>query len=155
MQRGIGAEVAFHFNVADRHDHALRLLRKAVKSGARCQVLAPEGDLVALDHGLWVRFTDEFLAHSVETDPRSVRDRSPLHLGSGAPEGVSVRVVLDGGDPAALVTGAQRVIEIVGREEKDRERARHRWRAYRQLGIEPLRHDFATRQAVSTDGTLE
>ncbi|MDV7391777.1 DNA polymerase III subunit chi, partial [Arthrospira platensis SPKY1] len=83
------------------------------------------------------------------------RSRSPLHLGPGAPEGVSVRVVLDGGDPAALVTDAQRVIEIVGRDEMDRERARHRWRAYRQLGIEPLRHDLALKRLVQADGTAD
>jgi len=34
---------------------------------------------------------------------------------------------------------------VVATDEADRERARLRWRHYRQQGIEPVRHDLAAR----------
>ena len=137
------AEVAFHFNVADRLDYAARLLRKASAQGASCQVLATPDDLRSLDEQLWVRFADEFLAHSVDDDPPAVRQHSPIHLGQNALADRTVRVVLDGGEPARLMSGVHRVIEIVGSDNADRERGRQRWRSYRQLGIEPQQHDLA------------
>lgn len=143
MQASSTAEVAFHFNVPDRVDYTARLLRKAWGQGARCQVLAADEELAQIDDSLWLRFPGEFLAHSVDADPEAVRRRSPLHLGRLASAGVSVRIILDGGDPGELLHGVRRVIEVVGADEADRERARHRWRAYRQLGIEPQRHDLS------------
>jgi len=138
-------QVAFHFNAADKIDYTCRLLRKAYLRGSRCQVLAPAEDLQALDAALWTRVAGEFLAHSTDTDPEPVRRRSPLHLGAAAPAGVTVLVMLGEGDLPPAEQGLERVIEVVSTEEADRERARLRWRRYRQQGIEPIRHDLAAR----------
>lgn len=137
------AEVAFHFNAQDKIEYACRLLRKAYLKGSLCQVLAPDEDLQALDAALWTRAAGDFLAHSTDADPLTVRQRSSLHLGRSAPPGINVLVTLGGGDLPAAAQGLERIIEVVGADEADRERARLRWRQYRQQGIEPQHHDLA------------
>ncbi|MEZ5644306.1 MAG: DNA polymerase III subunit chi [Burkholderiaceae bacterium] len=138
-------QVTFHFNVADRVEHALRLLRKVQRSGARCQVVAFEDELQALDAVLWTRENGDFWPHSLDDDPEPVRRRSPLHLGANAVGHVQVLVNL-GRDLMPEPDAAwERVVDVVGMDPSDRSRARERWRHYRGLGIEPESHDFAPR----------
>lgn len=141
---GSGVQVAFHLNAADKTDYSCRLLRKAYLKGTRCQVLGPEDDLRALDAALWVRGAGEFLAHSTDDDPPAVRQRSLLHLGRLAPEGLRVLVILGETDAPGDMVDVDRVIEVVSTLESDKERARLRWKRYRQQGIEPARHDVSS-----------
>ena len=140
---GAMTEVAFHFNAADKLEYTCRLLRKAYLKGSRCQVLGSDSDLQVLDAALWTRSTGDFLAHSTDLDPESVRHRSMLHLGRRAPSGKRVLVIM--GEDDLPVDGGEvdRIIEVVSMDEVDRERARVRWKRYRQRGIEPVRHDVS------------
>jgi DNA polymerase-3 subunit chi len=75
-----------------------------------------------------------------------VLQRSPVQLYSELPEN------LVGSESAVLLNLSTslppgyarfgRVIEVVTQDEDDRFEARERWRAYKQSGIEPVRHDL-------------
>ncbi|MCU0957979.1 MAG: DNA polymerase III subunit chi [Hydrogenophaga sp.] len=138
------AQVAFHINASDKIEYTCRLLRKAYLKGSRCQVLASQDDLQALDAALWVRAAGEFLAHSTDGDALAVRERSLLHLGRLAPSGLRVLVILGDDEPPLDMGDVERVIEVVSTQEADKARARLRWKAYRLRGIEPVRHDLAS-----------
>ncbi len=135
--------MAFHVNVPDKVSYACRLLRKAYLKGSRCRVVGRQEDLLALDSALWTRAPGEFLAHSTDTDPPSVRERSSIHLGYDTASAVDVLVLLGGADAPADTAQVERVIEVVSADELDREQARARWKRYRQQGIEPTLHDLA------------
>jgi DNA polymerase III subunit chi len=139
-------EVAFHFNAPDKQSYACRLLRKGYLKGARLVVRTDAQALSALDTALWTFAQGEFIPHGCEGDPLMVLQRSPVQLYSELPEG------LKGSESAVLVNLSTslppgyarfgRVIEVVTQDEDDRLQARERWRAYKQSGIEPVRHDL-------------
>ena len=58
-------EIAFHVNVPDRLAYACRLLRKAVRQGARVAVTAPPATLRGLDRALWTFEPTEFVPHAL------------------------------------------------------------------------------------------
>lgn len=136
-------EVAFHFNAPDKRGYACRLLRKAYLRGARVLVLVDEAEMAALDAALWTMAAGEFIPHSGPADPPHVQARSAIHIASEAlaPNGATVLVNLRAGMPEGHDRFA-RVIEVVTGDEQDRLSARHRWKSYKALGIEPQRHDL-------------
>lgn len=139
-------EVAFHFNAPDQQAYACRLLRKGYLKGARLVVRAEAHALAALDVALWTFASGEFIPHAREGDAPSVLQRSPVQLYSQLPDVVDdaascVLVNLCASVPPGFERFA-RVIEVVTFDEHDRLQARERWRAYKQRGIEPVRHDL-------------
>lgn len=139
-------EVAFHFNAPDKQAYACRLLRKGYLKGARLVVRADAQALDALDTALWTFAVREFIPHGRAGDPQSVLDHSRVQLYSQLPEalehaGSAVLVNLST-DMAPGYERFARVIEVVSFDENDRLQARERWRAYKQRGIEPVRHDL-------------
>ncbi|MFM2053937.1 MAG: hypothetical protein RL456_1974 [Pseudomonadota bacterium] len=137
--------VAFHFNVPDRRLYACRLLRKAWRTGARVAVTGEAAMLAELDRLLWTFEPLEFVPHwrggTVEALPARLRDTPVVLLEQpSAAAGHEVLVNL-GRDLPAGCTAFRRVIEIVGRDEYDRDGARQRWRAYGQLGLPIERHE--------------
>lgn len=147
--RAIVTEVVFHFNVADKRGHACRLLRKAHLQGARLLVITEPHELDPLDAALWTLAGRDFIPHARLSDPAGIQAHSPILLGGGWPAEVShpqdrVLVNLSNG----FLSGFDRflrVIEVVSRDQHDRDRARERWKVYRAAGGEPLHHDFAAR----------
>jgi len=143
-------EVAFHFNAPDKLAYACRLLRKAHVRGARLMVLAEPADVAALDQQLWTLGQGEFIPHCRSDDPAPVRAHSPILIASGpvppADFEAQVLVNLTQQMPQDFER-FDRVIEVVSSDEGDRLLARERWRAYRQAGHEPVRHDL--RQAAA------
>ncbi len=143
------SDVAFHFNAPDRVGYACRLLRKAYLRKARLFVWVGEGDLARLDAALWTMSAGEFVPHCRSDDPEFVTTRSPIQIGDQLPEHrgdlILVNLRHDMPDNPAAFT---RVIEVVTLDEADRAPARERWRQYRALGLEPLRHDL---QLVPSD----
>jgi len=139
-------EVAFHFNAPDKQAYACRLLRKGYLKGARLVVRTDAASLAALDAALWTFSAGDFIPHGREGDPPAVLQRSPVHLygevlGPVDDPASSVLVNLCASMPPTYERFA-RVIEVVGLDEHDRLQARERWRAYRQRGVEPVRHDL-------------
>lgn len=151
-------QVDFHSGVNDKLGHACRLLRKAVRQGARVQVRGEPAALEALDQALWTFDAQDFLPHlrwQGPAPPPPVLHRTPVWLvpsGVAWPEGLEAAAVLVNLGPGALgeadlSPAAARVIEIVGPESAEVESGRQRWRQYVQRGLAPVHHTF-TREAA-------
>ncbi|QHE76587.1 DNA polymerase III subunit chi [Hydrogenophaga sp. PBL-H3] len=142
-------EVAFHFNAPDRLGYACRLLRKAYLRKARLFVWTADADLTRLDNALWTMGAGEFVPHCRADDVDLLKSHSPIQLGHRLPDERGAFILVNlrhdmPDDPAAF----SRIIEVVTLDEADRAPARERWRQYKALGLEPLRHDL---QLAPTD----
>ncbi len=139
-------EVQFHVNVPDPVHYTCRLLRKALRQGARLAVTGPAAALAELDRALWVFEADEFLPHVQLRDdqPSGAQARAPVWLVEDARHGVSMPVLVNLGAPvAASFEAYTRVIEIVSNDEGDRSAGRQRWRDYLTRGCTPVKHEVA------------
>jgi DNA polymerase-3 subunit chi len=153
-----GVQVDFHSGVTDKLGHACRLLRKAVRQGARVQVRGEPAELEALDQALWAFEPQDFVPHlrwqSHEAPPPPLH-RTPVWLvprGAAWPEGLEPAAVLVHLGPGVLADvdlspPALRVIEIVGPEPAEVEGGRQRWRNYLQRGHAPVHHNLAREAA--------
>ena len=141
--------LAFHFGATDPVAYTCRLLRKAVASGARVLVRADAATVQRVDAELWALAPTEFVAHCDANASPSVRRRSPVLLLTERAQptaGFGVLVNLAADVPPAF-EGFDRVIEIVGVDDHDRQAARLRWKHYTALGYPIQRHDLTGRAA--------
>lgn len=147
-------QVDFHSGVADTLEHACRLLRKALRQGARVQVCGGPQALDALDQALWTRDPQAFLPHlrwRGDSAPPAALHRTPVWLiasGTPWPPGVPPAQVLVNLGPQVpgeveLSSQAVRVIEIVGDDPAQRQSGRLRWRHYLERGLQPAHHAFS------------
>lgn len=137
-------KVAFHFNVPDPVGYACRLLRKAVSSGSKMVVLGLPGTLQQLDTALWTFSAPDFVPHCFLDGDDVVVAASPVILSTSIASVPHQQVLLNLGH--GLPDGFdqfERVIEIVGLEDEDRQSARSRWKQYTDRGFEITRHDLA------------
>ena len=140
-------EVSFHFNVPDRMSYACRLLRKAVRRGARVVVAAPTPVLSALDRQLWVFEPLDFIPHvhaRPGNAPASRLQATPVWLSEQVLDVPHREVLLNLGDE--LVDGFEtfsRVIELVSLDGEDRQAGRARWKHYSDRGYVIAKHDVA------------
>lgn len=139
-------EVQFHVNVPDSVHYTCRLLRKALRQGARVAVTGSAATLAELDRALWVFEADEFLPHVSVRDaaPTAAQQRAPVWLVEDARHGTAMPVLVNLG--AALPPGFEayaRVIEIVSSADDDRVAGRQRWRDYLARGCAPAKHEVA------------
>ena len=141
-------EVAFHFNVPDKLGYACRLLRKAAATGAKVVVTGEPDLLRALDTELWSFSALDFIPHChVQGADAQVLAASPVVL-ADAPRGAphqQVLVNLGGGVPEGFER-FERLIELVGGDDADRQQGRRRWKHYADRGYAIQRHDVATRE---------
>lgn len=136
-------ELAFHFNAPDRVAYACRLLRKAVGSGAKLVVVGEPETLQQLDAALWTFSPTDFVPHCpIDSDPGVVA-ASPVVLATSALSVPHQQVLLNLGH---LVPQGyeqfERVIEVVGLDDEDRQLARGRWKHYTERGFTITRHDL-------------
>lgn len=137
-------EVVFHFNAPDRVSYACRLLRKAVGRGAKLVVIGLPEALAQLNETLWTFSAIDFVPHCNIDSPPEVLLASPVILAPSI-ESVPHQCVL-------LNLGPQvpqgfdrftRVIELVGRDDQDRQFGRRRWKHYVEHGYVPATYDLA------------
>lgn len=137
-------EIAFHFNVPERLAYACRLLRKAAGSGAKVVVTGQPGTLKELDTALWTFSATDFIPHSDLDGDAAAVALSPLLLASSLASTPHHEVLLNLGQ---MVPDGfekyQRVIELVGIEDEERQLARVRWKHYTDLGYAIARHDLS------------
>lgn len=143
------SQVEFHTGVEEPIAFACRLLRKAVRSGARVLVTAPAPVLAELDRSLWTFEERDFLPHvRMPGAPASVAARTPLWLTtdagavteSAAPADAP-RVLLNLGAAAPVAFSAiQRLIEIVSADADEAQSGRERWRQYKAAGLNVVHH---------------
>lgn len=140
-------QVSFHFNVPDRMAYACRLLRKAVRRGARVVVAGPGDTLGRLDKQLWIFDPIDFVPHLHARAGHEVTARlrdTPVWLVEQVHEAPHRDVLLNLGD--ALVDGYEgfgRVIELVSLDGDDRQAGRRRWKQYSDRGDTIEKHDVA------------
>lgn len=139
-------EIDVHFNAPDKVHHACRLLRKAVvAAGARVAVTGDAATLESLDASLWQFSATDFIAHCRSDADAEVLARSPVVLLDLAAPDVSThrQVLVNLG--GALPTGFERferLIDVVGCDDAERQAGRQRWRHYAERGYAITRHDI-------------
>jgi DNA polymerase III subunit chi len=139
--------IDFHFNVEDRLQYACRVVRKA--RGADKTVLAfarEPARLARFDAALWIFSALDFVPHVYVDSPLAARTPVLLTLDAAlAAPARDVFLNLDDDVPpglAELLGRFERLIEVVSREDADRQRARERFRCYRAAGVEPNKFEM-------------
>ena len=116
-------QVDFHFNATEKLPYVCRLLRKASGQGKRVGVLADQEMSNLLNQLLWSLNASDFVTHCWDLQQLDVF----LNLNELPPPNFE---------------GIDRLIEVVGPEERDRSSARQRWKHYSQLGFQINRFDL-------------
>ena len=145
-------EIEFHANVADKIQFGCRLLRKAVRSGAKAVVIADAQTLNELDKALWTFSPTEFLPHCQDSAPDTVIAASPLLLVEKLKPHTtdrSNRVLINLGQQVPeKFEQFERLIEIASEHPDDRAAALTRWKHYKDRGYALKRHDAAAGAAA-------
>lgn len=144
-------DVVFHYGVADKSDYAIRLLRKAVRSGARVRVALAPTELATFSARLWAMAPTGFVAHCDDQAPASMKRRSPVILGtSGVSDEPEVAVLLNlTDDMPEDPQRYEKILEVITTDPQDRQQGRTRKRAYDSAHCPVLMHDAG---AVQTAG---
>ena len=143
-------DVVFHYGVADKSDYAIRLLRKAVRSGFRVRVALAPTELASFSARLWAMAPTGFVAHCDEHAPASLKRRSPVLLGtSGAIDEPEVAVLLNlTDDMPEDPQRYQKILEVITTDPTDRQLGRTRKRAYDSAQCPVVMHDAGAAQTA-------
>jgi DNA polymerase-3 subunit chi len=132
--------IDFYLDAEDRLQVACRLATKAVWQGHSVIVYAPdEGVARALDRALWTTPPTGFLPHVMAT--HRLAAETPVVIAGDGDElpHDDVLVNLHHAQPPGFGR-FRRLVEIVGRDEADKQAARERFRHYRDRGYELHTH---------------
>jgi DNA polymerase-3 subunit chi len=142
-------EVTFHFNAPEKTGYACRLLRKAVASGAKVVVTGDSRQLGELDTALWTFSALEFVPHcQVTAATPTMLAASPVVLAESARSAPHQQVLVNlGGAVPEGFERFERLIEVVGLGDDDRQQGRQRWKHYADRGYAITRHDAAPKDA--------
>ena len=137
-------QIDFYTHVQDKARTACRLAAKAFAQDLRLMVLCPDAEAVArLDRLLWTFSATGFVPHCLAGDP--LASVTPVILDATTAEPPHDQVLLNlRSERPPFFSRFQRLIEIVSRDEEDRERARERYRFYRDRGYEIRNHDLSS-----------
>jgi len=137
-------ELAFHFNVPDRTAYVCRLLRKAVERGTRVVVTGSPDTLQQLDSALWRFSPVDFVPHCHLESEAQVVAASPVILTPSPLSAPHHQVLLNLGHSVPEgFEQFERVIEVIGLDDEERQLARSRWKHYADGGHPITRHDLA------------
>ena len=144
-------EISFHFNAPDKLAYACRLLRKAVHGGAKVVVAGEAQALGLLDAALWTFSSLDFIPHCFDNAGAGMVAASAVVLESGRQT-----ASIPGPRQVLLNLGAhvpegferfERLIDVVGTDQEDRQVARDRWKYYASRGYAMTRHDLGVKPA--------
>jgi DNA polymerase-3 subunit chi len=140
--------VDFHFHVDHRLHYACRIVRKARAAGNTVLAYATDADRLArFDTALWTFSALDFLPHVYADSPLAGQTPVWLTLEPLDPAGGRARDVLlnldDEVPPEDWCARFARVIEVVSRDDADRQAARERFRVWRDRGVTPNAHDMS------------
>jgi DNA polymerase-3 subunit chi len=141
-------EVTFHFNAPEKTGYACRLLRKAVASGAKVVVTGDGSQLRELDAALWTFSALEFVPHCLGAAATpAVLAASPVVLAESARSAPHQQVLVNlGGAVPEGFERFERLIEVVGTADDDRQQGRRRWKHYADRGYAIVQHDAAPKE---------
>ena len=135
--------IDFYFEAEDKLQVACRLSAKATKQKLRVLIYAPdETEAQKIDRLLWTWQPAGFLPHCMTRSPLAAQ--TPVLI-THDPEDTphdEVLLNLHSAWPPAF-SRFQRLVEIVGRDDNDREAARGRFRFYRDRGYSISNHDLS------------
>jgi DNA polymerase-3 subunit chi len=144
-------EVKFYHNAPDRLVAACSIAAKAVRQGRRVVVHAPDAALAQrFDNMLWSAQPLSFVPHVTADSPLAAR--TPVVIATGLDnlpnDGTMSDVLVNLGDGVnnRLPQGYTRfrmLVEIVSTQEADRQQARQRWQAFKELGLPITAYDLA------------
>ena len=136
--------VEFHFNAADRLQAVCRLAAQALAQGERMLIYAPEPELAArLDRLMWTTPATGFVPHCGVDDALAPDTPVLIARADEAPADVSVLVNLATECPPHFAR-FERLVEVIGTEEAEREAGRSRYREYKARGYAIKNHDLAS-----------
>ncbi len=135
--------VEFYFNAADRLQAACRLTTQALAAGERLLVYAPDPELAArLDRLMWTWPATGFLPHCAVDDP--LAPDTPVLIARDERAPAEFHVLLNlGPECPPHFARFERLLEVVGTDEAEREAARSRYRLYKSRGYGIANHDLA------------
>jgi DNA polymerase-3 subunit chi len=136
--------IDFYFNAEDRLQVACRLAGKALAQKKRMLMYAPDSELASrIDRMLWVSPAIGFVPHCAAHDP--LAPDTPLLIGAGElPQALGCDVILNlAADCPPHFERFDRLLEIVGLADEERDAGRSRYRFYQQRGYKITSHDLA------------
>ncbi|MDH5536622.1 MAG: DNA polymerase III subunit chi [Betaproteobacteria bacterium] len=136
-------QIDFYTHVEDKLKTACRLTGKAFGRGLRVVVYCPDTEtLEHVDRLLWTTPPIGFVPHCTPANPLAVT--TPVIVAADGTELPHDEVLLNLRDEwPPFFSRFQRLVEIVSLEAGDRERARERYRFYRDRGYEIRSHDLS------------
>ena len=133
--------IDFYFNAEDRLQVACRLAGKAFSQKKRILVYAPDAELAGrIDRMLWTWPAIGFVPHCAAHDP--LAPDTPVLIGADAAPECDVILNLAGDCPPRFER-FERLLEIVGLGDDERQAGRSRYRFYQQRGYKIANHDLA------------
>jgi DNA polymerase-3 subunit chi len=129
---------------AGRLKVACRLAEKAYLASQRALIWHTDrAELEALDELLWTFADGSFVPHDWLTSNGTAQ--APVLLSAGPAPAVEFDFVLNlAADPPPFLHLARRIAEVIDGDETRRRAGRARFKAYRELGIEPGTHALRT-----------
>ncbi len=133
--------IDFHIGVNHRVHYACRVIRKARKTNMRAVVYAAQAERLAqFNQALWTFSALDFVPHVYAGSPLAAG--TPVILAPDAASAPDSDVLLTLDDDAPpdfekFFSRYERVIEVVSCDDDDRQRARTRFKAYRERGFQP------------------
>ncbi|MGH8298009.1 MAG: DNA polymerase III subunit chi [Steroidobacteraceae bacterium] len=116
---------------------ACRLAEKAYLASQRALIWHTDrAELETLDELLWTFADGSFVPHEWLTS-----NEAPVRLSAGSPPAEAFDFVINlAAEPPPFLELTPRIAEIIDGDEERRRAGRARFKAYRQLGIEPSTH---------------
>lgn len=135
--------VDFIFNVEGKVDQAILVMQTQLRKGRQVTVhVADEAEAAALDQALWTYDAVSFLPHSMVNHDAASETPVLIHWPQQALLQHDVLVNLQATTPT-FFSRFTRLVEIVGRDDVDKQEARERFKFYRDRGYEINSYDIA------------
>jgi len=136
-------QVDFYVHADDKVQTAVRLATKAYQLGRRLTVYCTDRTTTEhLDRVLWTTPAIAFVPHCRADDALAAATPVVIDSSGSDPQNDDVLLNLDAERPPYF-SRFHRLIEIVAGDDEDKQRARERYKFYRDRGYEIRTHDLA------------
>jgi DNA polymerase III subunit chi len=135
--------IDFYSNAESKLQVACQLVARAVREQFQVVVYAPDQETArGIDKLLWTYQAIGFVPHCLASD--ALASETPVVIAQDGAELAHYHVLVNlHADSPPTFSRFERLIEIVGSDDVDRQRARGRFRYYRDRGYEIHHHDLS------------